>query len=165
MLLRRVTLYDLQSTSLLRKMPSREPRAALGELLPPDKLDAPFYERSLRTLTAPDFSPGAVTYGRRDEPGKRGDGTLLVASVDLDRAKSDPLFGRRVLQGHSVYMSRIGINEFSRRVDCDILDRLAAEGYEPSGHWLVDNLQRIVPEADGKTLPEPCGGTGDFVAA
>lgn len=150
------TLYELQSTGMLRKVPSRELRAALGELLSFDKLVTPFYEMSLRTLTAPDFSPETVTYGLRDEEGKRGDGNLLVASVDIDRARSDPLFRRRILQGHSAFITRIDVNDTHRKVDCLILAQLAAEGYEPSGHWLVDNLQRIVPEAARKTLPESC---------
>lgn len=105
--------YELQSTGMLRKVPSRELRAALGELLSLNKLVTPFYEMSLRALTAPDFSPEIVTYGLRDEEGKRGDGTLRVASVDTDRARLDPLFRRRI-------------------------------------------LQRIVPEAAGRTLPESC---------
>ena len=33
-------------------------------------------------------------------------------------------------------------------------DRVMA--FVASGHWLVDNLQRIVPEAAGRTLPESC---------
>lgn len=103
------------------------------------------------------LSPETVTYGLRDEEGKRGDGTLLVTSVDIDRARSAPLFRRRVLQGHSVFMTRISINDTYRRVDCEIHAKLTAEGYEPSGHWLVDNLQRIVPDAIGKTLPESRG--------
>jgi hypothetical protein len=45
-------LYELQSTGMLCKVPSRELRAALGELLSLNKLVTPFYEMSLRTLTA-----------------------------------------------------------------------------------------------------------------
>lgn len=150
------TLYELQNTGMLRKVPSRALRAALGELLSGDRLTAPFYEMSLRTLTAPDFSPETVAYGLTNNEGKRGHGTLRVTSVNIDRARSDPQFRRRILQGHSVYVIRIQTNDVYRKLDCEILAMLAVEGYEPSGHWLVDNLERLIPEAAKKTLPPSC---------
>jgi hypothetical protein len=150
------TLYELQNTGILRKVPSRELRAALGELLSLDRLVTPFYDMSLRTLTAPDFSPESVAYGLTDNEGKRGNGNLRVTSIDIERASSDPLFRRRILQGHSAFVTRIQTNDFNRNFDCEVLAMLAAEGYEPSGHWLVDNLERLVPEAGERTLPSSC---------
>lgn len=150
------TLYELQNTGMLRKVPSRELRAALGELLSSQKLAMPFYEMSLRTLTAPDFSPETVSYGLRDEEGIRGDGMARVMSVDIERARADPLFRRRIVQGHSVFITRIWTNEIYRKYDCEVLAMLAAEGYEPSGHWLVENLERLVPNAPKKNLPDAC---------
>jgi hypothetical protein len=149
------TLYELQNTGMLRKVPSRELRAALGELLSLDRLATPFFEMSLRRLTTSDFGPETVTYGLAGGEGYRHD-ALRVVAVDIDRARSDPLFRRRIVQGHSAYTTRIDTNVVGRRIDCDILTRLAAHGYEPSGHWLIDNLERISPEAGRKVLPEAC---------
>jgi hypothetical protein len=148
------TLYELQNTGMLRKVPSRELRAALGELLSMDRLAPPFYEMSLRRVTTPDFGPETVTYGLAQ--GNRGHDVLQVVAVDIDRSRSDPLFRRRIVQGHSAYTTRIDTNDVVRRIDCDILTRLAAHGHEPSGHWLIDNLERIIPERGRKVLPEAC---------
>jgi hypothetical protein len=150
------TLYELRSTGMLRKVPSRELRAALGELLSMDRLVTPFFEMSLRKLTTTDFDPETVTYGLARGEGVRGHAVLRVVAVDIDRARSDPLFRRRVMQGLSAYSMRIFTNESSRRIDCDMLTRLAADGHEPSDHWLVDNLERIIPEAGRKDLPDAC---------
>jgi hypothetical protein len=79
-----------------------------------------------------------------------------VVALDIDRARSDPLFRRRIVQGYSAYTTRIDTNATFRRVDCELLTLLAARGYEPSGNWLIDNLERFVPEAGRKDLPEAC---------
>jgi hypothetical protein len=151
------TLYELQGTGMLRKLPSRDLRAALGELLSQDKLRQPYLEELSRNITAPAFTPDAVHYGLVDV--NRGGEELRMMrglSVDLARARSDPQFRQRVLQGYSVFSLGISQSRSSRRMDCVMLALLAAEGYEPSGHWLREHIDRIVPGAGDKTLPPPC---------
>ena len=153
------TLYELQGTGMLRKVPSRELRAALGELLSQDKLRQPYLEGLSRNITAPAFTPDIVRYGLVDV-NTGGEELRMVRglSVDLARARSDPHFRQRVLQGYSVFSLGISQSRSSRRMDCLVLALLAAEGYEPSGHWLREHIDRIVPGAGDKTLPPPCEG-------
>ena len=150
------TLYELQNTGLLRKIPSRELRAELGELLSHTRMFMPFYEMSLRLLTAPDFDPEIVTYGLARNSGAPREGSPNLVSVDIDRARTDPLFRRRVVQAHNVYWGRIRGNESSLRQDCEILAMLKAQGYEPNENWVIDYLDRIVPDAPEKNLPDAC---------
>jgi hypothetical protein len=150
------TLYELQNTGLLRKVPSRELRAELGEILSWTKMAMPFYEMSLRTLTAPDFDPEAVKYGL-EQSGETGQkGSLTVLSVDIDRARADPLFRRRIVQAYTIYRTGIRTNDASRRQDCEVLAMLKAQGYEPNGNWVIENLDRIVPDRPEKDLPDAC---------
>jgi hypothetical protein len=59
---------------------------------------------------------------------------------------------------HELQSMGIDTVDFYRNFCREILAMLAAEGYEPSGHWLVDNLERLVPKAGEKTLPSSCAG-------
>lgn len=53
---------------------------------------------------------------------------------------------------------RIDTVDFYRNFYREILAMLAAQGYEPSGHWLVDNLERLILKAGERTLPSSCEG-------
>jgi hypothetical protein len=59
---------------------------------------------------------------------------------------------------HELQGMRIDTVDFYRNFYREILAMLAAQGYEPSGHWLVDNLERLILKAGERTLPSSCEG-------
>lgn len=75
---------------------------------------------------------------------------LSVVSIDLDQARGDPAFRARTEQLLSAYSYKKRMERVSRGMEKIILEMLRAEGHEPAGNWLLDNIDRIDSAADAE---------------
>ena len=146
---RLVALVELQSSGRLKDVTPLDLRKALSELLAQTVLGPRFYERDLQQLTAPDFAPGSLKY-EFGTPEGASQPYLSVVSIDLDMARSDPAFRARAQQLLSAYLYKNRMERNSRAVERIILEMLRSEGHEPSGNWLMDNVEQILSAAQAE---------------
>jgi hypothetical protein len=151
---RYTALVELQSSGRLKDVTPPDLRKALSELLAWIVVGPRFLERGLQQLTAPDFAPGILKYEFRKSDDASAP-SLSVVSIDLDTARSDAAFRLRAQQLLNAYVYKVRLEKEARAIERMVLEMLRAEGYEPSGNWLVDNIEKIgaaseaeEPEAD-----------------
>ena len=140
-------LREMQSTGMLQRLPAGDLRSALNEALAQARVYTPFYERAMGTITAPPLSPEFVSFELFSSDDPLRDGRITVTGVDFQRAREDPNLRLRILQGYSAFAETRQSKQASLNMDREILRLLAERGHTPSGNWLMENIDKIVPGA------------------
>jgi hypothetical protein len=126
---------------MLRRIEDGELRQLLGEILSSTREgEQAEYERYVRTIDSPPFSPSVVQFGHDS------DGDVVVTAVDWETASEDPAFRLRILQGMQTYKNLLKTHKAILLIHERALQILADQGYSPKQNWLEDNRDRFDEE-------------------
>lgn len=128
-------LREMQAEGMLRLVEDQALRQGLGEIVSLIDAQQAEYERFVARINPTEYPAAAVEFGAGS------DGRVTVVDLDIEAAKSEPVFRLQLWQATLAYQDVVELNELAVALHKEVLAMLAEQGFEPADNWLQKDSQ------------------------